>query len=74
MATTKRNDTQNQQVTDHDLLMSEDICNKLRISRRTLDEWLARREILAGVKIGHRLYWRRTDFEKWLASRFAGGK
>ncbi len=74
MATTKRNDTQNQQVSNHDLMMSEDICERMRISRRTLDEWLASREILAGVKIGRRLYWRRTDFEKWLASRFSGVK
>lgn len=58
----------------HDLMLAADICNAMRISRRTLDDWLANGEILPPTKIGQRLYWRRTDFANWLKLRFEGGK
>ncbi len=58
---------------NHDLMLATDICHEMRISRRTLDDWLAGGEILPGTKIGQRLYWRRSDFTAWLESRFAGG-
>lgn len=57
---------------NHDLMLATDICREMRISRRTLDDWLANGEILQGTKIGQRLYWRRTDFAKWLELRFKG--
>ena len=58
--------------TSHDLMLATDICREMRISRRTLDDWLANGEILPGTKIGQRLYWRRNDFSKWLNDRFEG--
>lgn len=56
----------------YDLMLAADICRELRISRRTLDEWSANGKILPGKKIGQRLYWRRSDFTKWLEALFAG--
>ncbi|MFO1380834.1 MAG: helix-turn-helix domain-containing protein [Chitinivorax sp.] len=58
--------------TNHELMLATDICREMRISRRTLDDWLASGEILPGTKIGQRLYWRRIDFTKWLNGRFEG--
>ena len=50
--------------TNHDVMLATDICREMRISRRTLDDWLISGEILPGTKIGQRLYWRRNDFTK----------
>lgn len=68
MKTNLRETTQ----TNHELMLAADICREMRISRRTLDDWLASGEILPGTKIGQRSYWLRNDFTKWLESRVSG--
>lgn len=56
-----------------ELLLASDICKLMRISRRTLDDWLYRGDIPAGTKLGQRLYWLRSDFNRWLSAQFEAG-
>ncbi|WP_160794563.1 helix-turn-helix transcriptional regulator [Craterilacuibacter sinensis] len=48
------------------LLTTEDMLAILKISRRTLDSYLADQVIPPPFKIGRRLYWHREQIERWL--------
>lgn len=48
------------------LLTAEDMLIILKISRRTLDSYLADQVIPPSFKIGRRLYWHREQIERWL--------
>jgi excisionase family DNA binding protein len=48
------------------LLTAEDMMAVLRVSRRTLDDYLARKKLPKHFKIGRRVYWHREVVEAWL--------
>ena len=48
------------------LLTTEDMMAVLRVSRRTLDDYLARKKLPKHFKIGRRVYWHRQVVETWL--------
>ncbi len=48
------------------LLTTEDMMAVLRVSRRTLDEYLAKQKLPKHFRIGRRVYWHREVVEAWL--------
>ena len=50
----------------HALLTAEDMLAILKVSRRTLDSYLADRVIPLPFRIGRRLYWHREQIDQWL--------
>lgn len=48
------------------LLTVEDMIAVLRVSRRTLDDYLAKNKLPKPFRIGRRVYWHRETVEAWL--------
>jgi excisionase family DNA binding protein len=48
------------------ILTVEDMMAVLRVSRRTLDEYLAKNKLPKNFRIGRRVYWHREVVEAWL--------
>ena len=48
------------------ILTTEDMMAVLRISRRTLDDYLAKKKLPKHFRIGRRVYWHRQVVEAWL--------
>ncbi|AAZ97526.1 Possible Transcriptional Regulator [Thiobacillus denitrificans ATCC 25259] len=48
------------------ILTTEDMMAVLRVSRRTLDDYLAKNKLPQHFRIGRRVYWHRQVVEAWL--------
>lgn len=48
------------------ILTTEDLMAVLRVSRRTLDDYLAKNKLPKHFRIGRRVYWHREVVEAWL--------
>jgi predicted DNA-binding transcriptional regulator AlpA len=56
------------------ILTAEDMMAVLRISRRTLDDYLSKKKLPKHFKIGRRVYWHRQVVEAWLRQLGETGK
>jgi predicted DNA-binding transcriptional regulator AlpA len=54
-----------------ELLTKAQVCERLRLSERSLDKMLGRRDFPAPVRLGKRHYWIPAPVEHWLARKFA---
>lgn len=52
-----------------DLLTTEDLLHKFRISRKTLDNHIARGELPPPLRIGRRRYWLESTIEAVITTR-----
>lgn len=56
----------NSQASLPKLMNSQEVCEYFSISRRTLDDWIARRDLPFGRKIGGKWYWPADRLTEWL--------
>jgi len=54
------------EIIDKDALLTE-----LKVSARTLENWVRRGEFPRGVRVGRRMTWSRRALERWRERRYA---
>ncbi len=56
---------------EHDLLNKEELLEFLRVSRRSLDRMIERREF-PFIKLGRRILFKKSDIEAWIETKKIG--
>ena len=57
-----------------DLIEMTDVCAKLGFSKGGVRRMMARGELPKPKKLGNRLVWSRSTFDKWFADKFETGR
>ena len=53
-----------------EILTKEEVAQRLKVSLRTIENWISAGTIIAPVHIGRRCYWSEKEFNSWLALKF----
>lgn len=56
----------NEEAKDRQLLTREDLCQRLKISKRTVSRLLAGGKIPPPVRLGHSVRWRADEIDEWI--------
>ena len=54
-----------------EILTKEEVAQRLKVSLRTIENWISSGTILPPVHIGRRCYWSSKEFDIWLESKFS---
>jgi predicted DNA-binding transcriptional regulator AlpA len=54
-----------------EVISKSELLAELKISARTLENWVRRGEFPRGVRVGRRMTWSRSALERWRERRYA---